>query len=148
MAAAYTIKSISMIYPGEYIPLVKPETLSTELKKQNKSTELRLPVNIREHAEHFHIELATPGLKREDFFISTDDNILSVAVLQKERGRGDPGSFRLQEFNYNCFKDKIVLPENVDTQFVVAEYKRGVLHLYVPKTEQAGRGLHTRIIVY
>lgn len=137
-----------MIYPGEYIPLVKTETLSTELKKQSKSTVPRLPVNIREHAEHFHIELAIPGLKREDFFITTKDNILSVAVLHKECGRGEPGSFRLHEFNYNCFKNNIMLPENVDTEFMVAEYKRGVLHLYVPKTEQAGRGLHTRIVVY
>lgn len=137
-----------MIYPGEYIPLVKPEVLASELEKQGEGTVVQPLVNMREQPEHFHIELAIPGLRREEFYISADDNILSVAVLHRECGGKKQDSFHLHEFNYGCFKRQIILPEKVDTEFVLAEYKRGVLHLYVPKTEQVAAGIHTRIVVY
>lgn len=137
-----------MIYPGEYIPLIKPEELASELKKQKKGTVVQPLVNIRERPEHFHIELAIPGLKREDFFISARDNTLSIAALHKKCGEERQNSFQLHEFNYDCFRHQIMLPENVDTEFVIAEYKRGILHLYIPKTKQVVKGLHTSIVVY
>jgi HSP20 family protein len=148
MKIDYSDSSFCSVYPGEYIPMVKAEELAEALKKQQEGTKVQPLVNIREQQDCFHIDLAIPGLKREDFFINVNDNILSIAVLHKNCGNVPENSFRLHEFNYECFNRHIILPENVDAEFVIAEYKEGVLRLYLPKAGQPVTNPHKPIVVY
>jgi HSP20 family protein len=148
MEIGFSDRTCCSVYPGEYIPLIKAEELAEELKKQREGTAVQPLINIREKADCFHIDLAIPGLKREDFFITVNDNILSIAVLHKECGKIRQNSFQLHEFNYECFNRHIILPENADAEFVSAEYKEGVLRLYVPKADRPAKNPHARIVVY
>jgi HSP20 family protein len=103
------------------------------------------PVNVTELAESFKVEMAVPGVQRGDFIVEAEGNILSVYVLHKEANNK---RFQLHEYNFECVNRHILLPENTDTQFTLAEYKNGVLTMYVPKSAVPAKEIHTRIVVY
>ena len=136
------------IYPGAYMPLLKEEEVQEELKRPHEGETVLPPVNVKELADSFKVEVAIPGVKREDFLIHSDGNVLSVCVLHKECGLHEGERFQLHEFNYECFDRHIILPDNADAEFVSAEYKAGILRLYVPKAKQPAKNQHTRIAVY
>lgn len=134
------------VYPGEFIPRMKVEDVAGQLNKEGKIKIIEPLVNITDLPECLKIEVAVPGMDREDFFIKVLDNILSITVFHKDLPQGE--SFKLHEFNCGCFHRNIVLPENIDTEFVVAEYKAGLLHLYLPKTDYPLKQASSRIVVY
>jgi HSP20 family protein len=136
------------VYPGEYIPLLNTEELMAELKRPHEGIVVRPHINISEERELVKIEVDIPGLRREDFFINIENNILSIAVLHKKFNAKHKERFQLHEFNYECFNRHIILPENVDTEFVSAEYKTGILKMYLPKTDYPSKLTSAQVIVY
>jgi len=134
-------------YPGHYIPaLFKPDELQVELQKP-RNVETTPLVNITEDHEVFTIEVAAPGLRREDFLVSTDCIHLTISVFLNEDRRGNE-MYRQQEFNYSCFQREIILPGNTDPDFIYAVYENGILRLIVPKTNGQTMQRVDRIIVY
>jgi HSP20 family protein len=125
------------IYPGDYMPLLTAEEIEEELKLSHEGESLFPPVNITELVDSFKVEVAIPGVKREDFLLHAKENV----VEGSER-------FQLHEFNYQCFDRPVVLPENADVEFISAEYKAGILRLYIPKSDQPAKNRHTTIVVY
>jgi HSP20 family protein len=148
MVTAYPYSEKRSVYPGEFIPKVRTEDIAGELNKQHKMPVTEPLINVTEFAECFKVEVAVPGVSRDDFFINTDNNILSITVFHKEHPEKEKGSFQLHEFDCDCFHRHIILPENVDAEFVVAEYRAGVLHMYLPKTDHPLKQAPARIVVY
>lgn len=98
----------------------------------------RVPaVNISETENEFHIELAAPGLKKEDFKISLDKNILTVSADKKAENVEEGKKFSKREYSYNSFIRSFTLPEVADHGKIEAEYTDGVLKLNVAKKEEA-----------
>jgi len=91
-------------------------------------------VNIAETENEFHIELAVPGLKKEDFKIALDKNVLSVSAEKKVE---DGKKYSKREYSYNSFVRSFTLPESADQGKIDAEYTDGVLKLNVAKKEEA-----------
>jgi HSP20 family protein len=139
---------VCSIYPGEYVPLLKTEEIEEELRHSHEGEALFPPVNITELADSFKVEVAIPGVRRENFLLHANENILFVRVLHKEHVLQGEECFQLHEFNYECFDRRIILPENVDPEFTSAEYKAGILRLHVPKSTLPAKNMHTRIVVY
>jgi HSP20 family protein len=136
-------------YPGEYTPLqLKFDTLEAELLKPHKGS--KTPAyNVCETSEYYKIELAAPGLQREDFFVNiTDHGHLSISALHEEPIRIEKEKYKKQAFNYECFNRELLLPENVDTDFIKAEYRKGILSLWFLKTEKQYQKRASTIIVY
>jgi HSP20 family protein len=94
-------------------------------------------VNIAETENEFHIELAAPGLKKEDFKINLDKNTLSVSTEKKEEKVEEGKKISKREYNYNSFVRSFTLPETVDHSKIDAEYTDGILKLTVAKREEA-----------
>ncbi|QQL50933.1 Hsp20/alpha crystallin family protein [Mucilaginibacter ginkgonis] len=94
-------------------------------------------VNIAETDNHFHIEMAAPGLSKEDFKISLDKNVLSVSVDKKSENIEEGKKYSKKEFVYNSFVRSFTLPESADQLNIEAEYTDGVLKLAVAKKEEA-----------
>jgi len=136
------------VYPGEYVPFLEEEEIKEELKHEHDGTTILPPVNVTELATWFKVEVAVPGVKREEFLIYADGNILSISVMHKDYEIPQPEYFHLHEFNYHCFERHIILPKNVDAKFAHADYKEGILRMVLPKTEQTAKNQHSRIIVY
>ena len=136
------------LYPGEYIPSLDTDELMNELKRPHEGSTLQPFVNVSECGNYFKIEAAIPGVNREDFFIHIDYNTLVISALHKKVPAGGSEKFQLHEFNYECFNRNILLPQNVERDFVKAEYKDGILSIYLPKSDSPVQHDHTDVIVY
>lgn len=134
-------------YPGEYTPVqFKFESLAEELLKPHEGAS-NPAYNICETPEYYKIELAAPGLQREDFFVSiTEQGYLSISALHKESHQNE--EYRKHAFNYECFNRELLLPENVDTDFLKAEYRAGILSFWFLKVNKPSQRRASIVIVY
>src|ERR1700710_1267583 len=98
----------------------------------------RVPaVNIAETENEFNIELAAPGLKKEDFKINLDKNQLTISAEKKTENDGEGKKYSKKEYSYNSFVRSFTLPETADYAKIEAEYTDGILKLNVAKKEEA-----------
>jgi len=98
----------------------------------------RVPAaNISESADHYHVELAAPGLKKEDFKINLDRNVLSVSVEQNLENNESEKNYSKREYGYNSFVRSFTLPESADENRIDAAYTDGVLKIDISKREEA-----------
>ncbi|QKJ29238.1 Hsp20/alpha crystallin family protein [Mucilaginibacter mali] len=104
----------------------------------NDKLQTKVPaVNIAETENEFHIELAAPGLKKEDFKISLDKDVLSVSVEKKSENTDETKKYSKREYSYKSFVRSFTLPDSVDYAKIDAEYTDGILKLTVAKKEEA-----------
>lgn len=106
-----------------------------------KSSGTTLPaVNVRETNDDFRIEVAAPGMKRDDFKVELDNNVLIISS-QREDSREEKdnnGDYTRREFSYQSFQRSFTLPEDkVEGDKIAASYVDGILKVTVPKKEQA-----------
>lgn len=102
----------------------------------NKSWTAAPSVNVAENATEYRLEVAAPGLTKEDFKINIEDNLLTISAEKKVETETKEGEkFIRREFGYSTFKRSFTLPETVDATAIKAGYENGVLHLNLPKTE-------------
>lgn len=96
-------------------------------------------VNVKEDDKGFHIEMAAPGLKKDDFKIELDKDVLKIeAEFTEEQNDNDNGQYSRREFRYGSFSRSFRLPENtVDSDKINASYQDGILAIQVPKKEEA-----------
>jgi HSP20 family protein len=136
-------------YPGSYTPIqFKMETLEAELATSHQGSK-NPPCNICETNEYYKIELAVPGLKRDDFFAGiNNEGKLSVSALRKDAAPMVNGIYRKHAFNCNSFSRQLPLPQNVDTDFVKAEYREGILIFLFLKTEKPYQKRPSVIVIY
>ena len=95
--------------------------------------------NIRESDEGFALELVAPGRKRDDFKIKLDKNLLTISYEQesKTEEKDDNGKYSRKEFSYSSFSRSFRLPDTVNFDGIEAKYEDGILHLMIPKNEEA-----------
>ncbi len=98
----------------------------------------RVPaVNISETADHYVIEMAAPGLNKDDFKIKLDRNVLSVSVEQKKEQTTQDKQYNKREFSYSSFVRSFALPDSADDANIEAEYINGMLNIRVAKKDEA-----------
>jgi len=106
-----------------------------------KSSGTTLPaVNVRETNDDFRIEVAAPGMKRDDFKVELDNNALTISSQREDKRQQDEkeGSYTRSEFSYQSFQRSFTLPENkVEGDKIAARYIDGILHITIPKREEA-----------
>ncbi len=95
-------------------------------------------VNIKEDENNFEVEVAVPGANKDDFKIELENNVLTVSSEKEAENQTDEQNYKRREFRYTSFKRSFSLPENkVDGEKVKAKYIDGVLHITLPKREEA-----------
>jgi HSP20 family protein len=97
-------------------------------------------VNIKETPENFEVEVAAPGMDKKDFKIELDGNMLTISsekTNQQTENKEDE-KYSRKEFSYQSFQRTFNLPkEVVDSEKIEATYNNGLLHLTIPKKEEA-----------
>ncbi len=97
-------------------------------------------VNIQENFANFAIQLAAPGLKKENFAIEVEDNVLKVSAEvttnTEKSDEKEKSKFTRKEFNYSSFTRSFTLPETVHVDEINAAYEDGVLTITLPKKEE------------
>lgn len=101
------------------------------------STSVIPAVNISESKEQFKIELAAPGLSKDDFNIKLEKDVLSISTAKKSEEVQETEKYTRKEFNYFSFKRSFNLPEIADQEQIAAEYKDGILVLTISKKKEA-----------
>jgi len=98
----------------------------------------RVPaVNISETDGHYHIELAAPGLKKEDFKLALEHNVLTISAEKQSSQTDSDKKYNKREYSYTSFVRSFTLPESANDENIEAEYTDGVLKINVPKREEA-----------
>lgn len=92
-------------------------------------------VNIKDNKATFEIEVAAPGMKKEDFKVTVENDMLIIAAEHKVEKEEKEENFTRREFSYNSFRRSFMLPENVDAEKIDAKYTDGILHLMMKKTK-------------
>jgi HSP20 family protein len=94
-------------------------------------------VNITEKQDHFEISLGVPGMKKDDFSIDVEGNMLTISAEAEEQKEKKEERHTRREFNYTSFSRTFTLPEGVVRDKIDASYENGMLKLVIPKTEEA-----------
>ena len=108
--------------------------------ENHSSTNTTIPaVNIKETADNFEVEMAAPGMRKEDFRIELNGNELTInSERQNQREAAEGERYSRREFSYQSFQRTFTLPRNVvDVDQIDAKYENGVLRLLIPKREEA-----------
>ena len=102
------------------------------------------PVNIRETDNSYEMQLAAPGLKKEDFKINIDQNVLHISYEHKEENKEqqDSNKWLRSEFKQKSFKRSFTLNEKIDTGKISAKYTDGLLHVTIAKKEVSAPLVH------
>ncbi len=101
-------------------------------------TSLQPAVNIKETENSFVIELAAPGLAKEDFKIVLEKNTLKASVKKENTKEVKEGEKTWRkEFSYHSFERSFTLADIADTENINASYENGVLQLVIPKKAEA-----------
>jgi len=91
-------------------------------------------MNVREEKDAFLLEMAAPGMKKEDFHVEMDNGVLMISASTEEKKDSSTAEYKRQEFSYRNFKRSFWLPENIAPDKISAQYENGLLKLTLPKT--------------
>ena len=106
----------------------------------NSTTNTTIPAtNIREDNDNFYVEVAAPGMTKDDFKVELDGTILTIRSEKENRQEQKEGEkYSRREFSYQSFQRIFELPVHVvDAEHIEAKYENGLLHLVIPKKEEA-----------
>lgn len=105
-------------------------------------------MNIKEKENAVEIELAAPGLKKDDFDVTLENGILTISAEKQEEKEEDKKDFYRKEFSYNSFSRSVRVPETVDKEKEIeARYVDGVLKLTLPKMKMESNKKQKKIKV-
>ncbi len=94
-------------------------------------------VNIVEHKDEYQVSLAVPGMKKNDFKIDVDGNMLTISSEKEENKEEKDKKFTRKEYNYSSFSRSFTLPEEINREKIEAKYEDGVLKIALPRKEEA-----------
>ncbi|MCX2491984.1 Hsp20/alpha crystallin family protein [Pedobacter sp. PF22-3] len=122
------------------------DSLFSDAVSKNKMVDKSPNVNIYENEAAYVIELAAPGLKKEDFQINLKKDTLSVWAEVKKDETQVAKDFTRKEFDYSSFARSFNLPDTADGDNITAEYKDGILSINISKKDDA-KLQHREIVV-
>ena len=106
-------------------------------------------INVFETANEYKVELAAPGMTKDDFNVHIDeDNNLVISMEKKEENNEEKkeGRYLRREFSYSKFQQTMILPDDVDKEKIAASVNNGVLDIQLPKLSKEEMPKQTRNI--
>jgi len=111
-------------FSGEINPLTKSRLASVPM------------VNVFENDDEFRIELATPGMKKEDIKISLDNDVITISANKEVEVSTENEVCTKQEYSYSSFTRSFTLPEAADVEKIEAKTEDGILKITISKKEE------------
>ena len=123
-----------MMRSNNWIPAVFNDLFDTDfLPKVNATAPA---INVKESDKAYTVELAAPGMKKEDFNVHiNDEGNLVIKMEQKQEHKEEDKTTRYlrREFNYSKFEQTLLLPDDVKKEDISAKVEHGVLTVELPK---------------
>lgn len=92
--------------------------------------------NVSETPKEFLLELAAPGLERNDFNVEVDNHTLTISAEKEETKEEKDNEYSKREYSFNSFSRSFTLPDNVKESNIDAKYENGVLKVSIPKAKE------------
>lgn len=94
-------------------------------------------VNVKENENEYQLSLGVPGMKKEDFHINIDRDLMTISAEKEENKEEKNEKFSREEYNYSSFTRTFNLPDDAKYENIQAKYDNGVLMISIPKKEEA-----------
>lgn len=94
-------------------------------------------VNVVENQDGYQVSLAAPGLKKDDFQIDIEGNMVTIKSEKEESKEEKDKNYTRKEYSYFSFSRSFTLPDDVKQDKIDAKYEDGILKLHLPKKEEA-----------
>lgn len=120
------LKSFDELISHAWIP-----TTVTNIK--NKSVP---PTNVKKDDDGWNLELAVPGLMKENFDIKLEDDELIIGYNEKDFDEDEVNNYTKKEFAYSSFTKRFKIPDDIDKNKITSKYENGVLKLILPKDKK------------
>jgi HSP20 family protein len=123
---------------NQWLPTVFNDFFNTDYMPKASCT--APAINVTESDKDYTVELAAPGLKKEDFKVNiNDDGNLVIKMEQKEEQKEEDKSrhYLRREFSYSKYEQTLILPDDVEKEQISAKVDNGVLTIDLPKTAAA-----------
>ena len=126
--------------PSFFDDMLTRDWFNWPLTHSNASSVSVPAVNVKETNDAYELEVAAPGMSKEDFKVELDNNLLVISAQKenKHEEQDEKGNYARREFSYQSFTRSFSLPERlVKGEEIAARYHDGILHITVPKAEEA-----------
>ena len=123
-----------MMRSNSWIPAVFNDLFDTEFMPKANCT--APAINVKESDKAYVVEVAAPGMKKEDFNVHiNDEGNLIIKMEQKDEKKEDDKTARYlrREFNYSKYEQTLILPDDVKKDAISAKVEHGVLTVELPK---------------
>lgn len=129
---------LPIIHRNSWLPDVFDDFFNTDFMPRANAT--APAINVRETDKEYVVELAAPGLKKDDFDVNIDeDGNLTIEMEQKkeDKEQDEKAHYLRREFSYTKFAQTLVLPDNVKKENISGKVENGVLYISLPKSDEA-----------
>ena len=126
-----------MMRNSAWLPTVFNDLFDTEFMPKANCT--APAINVKENDKAYTVELAAPGMKKDDFNVHiNDDGNLIIKMEQKQEQKEEDKSVRYlrREFSYSKYEQTLILPDDVEKSKISAKVEHGVLTVELPKVEE------------
>jgi HSP20 family protein len=106
-------------------------------------------INVIESENDYRIEVAAPGMTKDDFSVRIDDDDNLVIAMEKKAENAEKNENALylrREFSYSKFEQKMMLPKNADKEKIAAKMEHGVLDVSIPKMNEEDLKKNMKVI--
>ncbi|MBI2731612.1 MAG: Hsp20/alpha crystallin family protein [Sphingobacteriales bacterium] len=134
------------LFPSVFNDFFKPwnEWYDSDLMKT-----ITVPsVNVSENEKEYRLTMAAPGLKKDDFKIDIDGDIITISAETKMEKEEKDEKFSRKEYSYKTFSRSFTLPEFVNSDKIEAVYENGELKLMLPKKAEVKKTTAKHIAVH
>ncbi len=131
----------------EWLPSIFNDFLNNEWMPRANAT--APAINVFETEQNYEIELAAPGLNKDDFNVHVDEDSNLVITMEKKSADKEGkknGRYLRREFSYSKFQQTMILPEDVDKDKISAHVENGVLNVVLPKVSEDDKAKAIRSI--
>ena len=124
---------------SNWLPDVFNDFFDTDFLPKVNSNTTAPAINVIEKKDEYDVELAAPGMTKEDFKVSLDEDRNLVVELDKKVEKTDEakdcGHYLRREFSYTKFHQTLLLPDDVNREAISATVEHGVLKVVLPKLQ-------------
>ncbi|MBQ7423072.1 MAG: Hsp20/alpha crystallin family protein [Prevotella sp.] len=126
------------MHRNQWLPEVFNDFFNTDFMPKANAT--APAINVIESDKDYTVELAAPGLKKEDFNVNINDEgnlVIKMEQKKEEKQEDKKAHYLRREFSYSKYEQTLLLPEDVEKDQISAKVENGVLTISLPKTAAA-----------
>jgi len=116
-----------------------------EIAKANTFVNQKPAVNVSETKEQFTLEVAVPGLKKEDINLKVEEETLIISATNETKAEETKNNYTRREFDFSNFVRRFQLNETIDVENIKANFEDGILNIVLPKVVEETKDTNRKI---